>query len=179
MGPPCRPQWQIVTAHALASGWVEVDGARVEFRDAAAYVEKNWGAGFPPKWFWLQCNSFEDRPGLTVTAVGARRRAVEPAGGLVDVGIMGVHWEGDFVECVPWNAKMRWEVQRWGQWQVRRGRGTRRSQMGRRAALSAVGAACDGGVAPPHVRSAPCADLCSRQGPHPQCLYTPDCAMCR
>lgn len=48
-------------------------------------------------------------PGLSVTAVGARRGLVLGVQGVEeDVGLIGVHLEnGDFVEMVPWN---RWEL---------------------------------------------------------------------
>lgn len=35
------------------SGWIEWDGERFEFEDAPSYSEKNWGGGFPRKWFWV------------------------------------------------------------------------------------------------------------------------------
>ena len=55
--------------HGLATGWIEADGARTDFTDCPAYSEKNWGgAGFPSKWFWVQCNSFAGCPGLSITA---------------------------------------------------------------------------------------------------------------
>lgn len=115
--PLFDPQWQICTAHAKASGWIALDGHRIEFTDAVAYVEKNWGAGFPSKWFWLQCNLFRDHPDLTVTAVGARRRAIQPAGRFVNIGLLGVHFNnGEFIECVPWKGSMRWNVEPWGSW---------------------------------------------------------------
>ena len=51
--PVFEPHYQILTAHGLATGWIERDGERIEFRDAPYYAEKNWGgAGFPRKWFW-------------------------------------------------------------------------------------------------------------------------------
>ena len=48
----------------------------------------------------------------------------------MDVGLIGVHFqdegraEGDatvFVEMVPWNSKMSWEVAPWGAWTVGEG----------------------------------------------------------
>lgn len=117
--PLFDPQWQICTAHATASGWITVDGHRFEFTDAVAYVEKNWGAGFPLKWFWIQCNMFQNHPDLTVTAVGARRRAIQPAGRFVNIGLLGVHFnDGEFIECVPWKGSLRWAVDPWGDWHV-------------------------------------------------------------
>jgi len=35
------------------SGWIEWDGERIEFENAPSYSEKNWGGGFPRKWFWV------------------------------------------------------------------------------------------------------------------------------
>ena len=118
LSPLFDPQWQICTAHAAATGYIEIDGQRIEFSNAPAYVEKNWGAGFP-KWFWMQCNAFPGHPDLTVTAVGAHRRSIQqPTGAYVDAGIIGVHYKDMFIECLPWNAKMEWEVQPWGSWRM-------------------------------------------------------------
>lgn len=36
-----------------SSGWIEWDGERFEFEDAPSYSEKNWGGGFPRKWYWV------------------------------------------------------------------------------------------------------------------------------
>lgn len=35
-----------------------------------------------------------------------------------EVGIIGIHWKGEFIELVPWNAGMEWEVEPWGSWKV-------------------------------------------------------------
>jgi len=35
------------------SGWIEWDGERFEFENAPSYSEKNWGGGFPRKWYWV------------------------------------------------------------------------------------------------------------------------------
>ena len=62
-------------AHGLASGWIEWGGQRYEFKDAPSYAEKNWGGGFPKKWFWVQCNSWDDADcDAALTAVGALLR---------------------------------------------------------------------------------------------------------
>lgn len=57
-------------ARGLASGWVEWGGKRYEFRDAPAYAEKNWGGGFPKRWFWVQCEKFNSEESIALTAVG-------------------------------------------------------------------------------------------------------------
>lgn len=56
-----------------AAGWIEWDGKRFEFENAPAYSEKNWGGGFPKRWFWVQCENLETPDGeeVALTAVGA------------------------------------------------------------------------------------------------------------
>jgi len=46
-------------AEGAATGWLQWGDQRYEFSDAPAYAEKNWGGGFPSKWIWVQCNTFE------------------------------------------------------------------------------------------------------------------------
>ena len=113
--PIFEPGWQILMAHGLATGWIEWNGKRYEFRDAPAYSEKNWGHAFPKKWFWLNCNSFKDEPDLALTAGGGNRRVLwwqESA------ALVGIHYRGKFYEFVPWNSKVSWQIQPWGYWQM-------------------------------------------------------------
>lgn len=111
-------------AHGLASGWFEWGGQRYEFSDAPTYAEKNWGGGFPSKWAWVQCNSFDQHPGVSVTAVGARRQLVLGVPGIEeDVGMIGVHLPDGrggetFVELVPWAGEVEWDVEPWGRWRM-------------------------------------------------------------
>ena len=102
-----------------ATGWVEVEGQRTAFRDAPFYAEKNWGRGFPRKWWWLQCNAFDDitpNAQLTLTATGARRSLL--AGGALereeDVGLVGIHFDGEFWPF----PEVEWAVAPWGSWRV-------------------------------------------------------------
>jgi tocopherol cyclase len=113
--PIFEPGWQILMAHGLATGWIEWNGKRYEFTDAPAYSEKNWGHSFPPKWFWLNCNSFDDEPDLALTAGGGDRRVLwwEESAALI-----GIHYRGKFYEFVPWNSKVSWQIQPWGCWQM-------------------------------------------------------------
>ncbi|KAG2447103.1 hypothetical protein HYH02_007852 [Chlamydomonas schloesseri] len=119
--PIFEPHWQVMMAHGEASGWLQWGGQRYEFTNAPAYAEKNWGGGFPSKWHWIQCNSFEGQPGLSVTAVGARRALLLGLQGVEeDVGLIGVHLPGgEFVELVPWNSELEWDVDPWGRWWLR------------------------------------------------------------
>ncbi|HSM80212.1 MAG TPA: tocopherol cyclase family protein, partial [Nodosilinea sp.] len=114
--PIFEPGWQILMAHGLATGWVEWQGQRYEFTQAPAYSEKNWGRSFPKKWFWLNCNAFNDLPDLALTAVGARRQVL---GWTESVAMVGLHHGGQFYEFVPWNARVSWRVEPWGRWHLR------------------------------------------------------------
>ena len=50
---------------------------------------------------------------------GARRGILNIPGVEEDVGLIGIHWQGKFIELVPWNAEVSWEIAPWGQWKVR------------------------------------------------------------
>lgn len=110
-----EPGWQILMAHGLASGWIDWNGKRYEFTDAPAYGEKNWGGAFPKKWFWLNCNSFDDQPDLALTAGGGRRGVLW---WMESVAMIGLHYRGKFYEFVPWNSQVEWNIQPWGRWQM-------------------------------------------------------------
>jgi hypothetical protein len=51
--------------HTL-SGWLEIDGERIDFDGGRGYIEKDWGRSFPSSWIWAQSNHF-GRPGTSVT----------------------------------------------------------------------------------------------------------------
>jgi tocopherol cyclase len=110
-----EPGWQILMAHGLATGWIEWQGKRYELQQAPAYGEKNWGGAFPLKWFWLNCNCFEQEPDLALTAGGGRRQIL---GWPEEVAMVGIHYQGKFYEFVPWNATVTWTIQPWGDWQM-------------------------------------------------------------
>ncbi len=116
-----EPGWQILMAHGWATGWFDwVDAAgksivRFDFEQVPAYAEKNWGGAFPKKWFWIQCNAFENEPDLTLTSGGGIRQVL---GQQESVGMVGIHYQGKFYEFVPWNGRVSWQVSPWGSWQV-------------------------------------------------------------
>lgn len=113
--PIFEPGWQILMAHALATGWIEWKGKRYEFTDAPAYSEKNWGGAFPQKWFWLNCNSFDGEKDLALTAGGGRRGVLW---WMESVAMVGLHYRGKFYEFVPWNSEVHWDILPWGRWQM-------------------------------------------------------------
>jgi tocopherol cyclase len=113
--PIFEPGWQILMAHGLATGWIEWRGERYEFTNAPAYSEKNWGCSFPEKWFWINCNSFEDTVGLAITAGGGRRKVLWMT---EEVAMIGIHYRDRFYEFAPWNAEIHWQIQPWGEWRM-------------------------------------------------------------
>jgi tocopherol cyclase len=110
-----EPGWQILMAHGLATGWIEWNGDRYAFENAPAYGEKNWGGAFPQKWFWLNCNAFDQEPDLALTAGGGRRGVLW---WMESVAMIGIHYRGKFYEFVPWNAEVEWEIHPWGYWRM-------------------------------------------------------------
>ena len=115
--PAFEPHWQIMMAHGVSSGWFQWGDERFEFQDAPTYAEKNWGGSFPQKWFWIQCNSFDGHPDLTLTAGGGTRELpILPGSPEEDVAMIGVHCDGQFYEFVPWNGEVDWVVSPWGTW---------------------------------------------------------------
>jgi tocopherol cyclase len=113
--PIFEPGWQILMAHGRATGWIDWQRKRYFFKDAPAYSEKNWGKSFPQKWFWLNCNSFDQEPDLTLTAGGGKRGVLW---WMESVALICFHYRGKFYEFVPWNARVTWQIDPWGYWQM-------------------------------------------------------------
>ncbi|CAI0408487.1 unnamed protein product [Linum tenue] len=115
--PVFEPHWQICMAGGLSTGWIEWDDERFEFTDAPSYSEKNWGGGFPRKWFWVQCNVFEGADGeVALTSGGGLRQLPGPGEIFENAALIGVHYKGVFYEFVPWNGVVNWEIAPWGSW---------------------------------------------------------------
>lgn len=117
--PVFEPHWQVLMADGEATGWIEWGGKRYEFEGAPAYAEKNWGGGFPARWVWVQCNSFQSSPGTSVTAVGARRGLLQVPGIQEDVGMIGIHHEGVLYELNVRDSAVSWDVDPWGTWKFK------------------------------------------------------------
>ncbi|KAK9792704.1 hypothetical protein WJX73_007933 [Symbiochloris irregularis] len=116
--PVFEPHWQVMMAKGLATGHITWGGQRHDFVDAPAYSEKNWGGGFPSKWFWIQCEDFQGAPRVALTAVGAKRSILGLSAVVEDVGMIGLHWNDRFLELVPWTGSVQWEVEPWGRWRI-------------------------------------------------------------
>ncbi|BAZ44602.1 hypothetical protein NIES4102_16140 [Chondrocystis sp. NIES-4102] len=113
--PIFEPGWQITQAHGLATGWIEWGGKPYHFTAAPAYSEKNWGGSFPQKWFWINCNSFQQQPDLAMTAGGGIRQVLWWE---EEVALIGIHYQGKFYEFAPWNSDVNWQIKPWGEWQM-------------------------------------------------------------
>lgn len=117
--PVFEPHWQICMAGGLSTGWIEWDGERFEFENAPSYSEKNWGAGFPRKWFWVQCNVFEGASGeVALTAAGGLRKLPGLIDNYENAALIGVHYGGSFYEFVPWTGTISWDIAQWGFWHM-------------------------------------------------------------
>ncbi|CAI9093513.1 OLC1v1029023C1 [Oldenlandia corymbosa var. corymbosa] len=115
--PVFEPHWQICMAGGLSTGWIEWDGERFEFENAPSYSEKNWGGGFPKKWFWIQCNVFEGASGeVALTAAGGLRQLPGLSEIYENAALVGIHFGGVFYEFVPWTGVVSWEIAQWGRW---------------------------------------------------------------
>ncbi|MEB3829066.1 tocopherol cyclase family protein [Phormidium sp. CCY1219] len=118
--PIFEPGWQILMAHGLATGWIEWGDRRYEFTEAPAYSEKNWGGAFPEKWFWINCNCFDEEPDLALTAGGGRRGVLW---WMESVALICFHYRGAFYEFVPWNSQVSWNIDPWGRWEMQATKG--------------------------------------------------------
>lgn len=111
--PIFDPGWQVLMAHGWATGYIDWNGKKYEFKDAPAYSEKNWGHSFPTKWFWINCNSFKEESDLSLTAAGGIRQVFNWQ---ESVGIIGLHYQGKFYEFSRENSQLSWHIKPWGIW---------------------------------------------------------------
>ena len=56
--PFLNQYWHPYRLGGKASGTAEFSGATWSFDDALLYAERNWGAGFPERWWWGQAHDF-------------------------------------------------------------------------------------------------------------------------
>ncbi len=111
--PIFDPGWQVLMAHGLATGCIDWNGKKYEFNDVPAYSEKNWGHSFPSKWFWINCNSFNEESELSLTAAGGIRQVFNWQ---ESIGIIGIHYQGKFYEFSRENSQLSWQIKPWGNW---------------------------------------------------------------
>lgn len=99
--PGLRQYWRPLVLRARAAGFVEL-GERWDLDGATAYAERNWGAGFPPVWWWGEAHDFGGDP-VTVAFAGGpalgplRATAAGPALGPLRATAVIVHVGGRLV----------------------------------------------------------------------------------
>lgn len=70
---PALPQyWHPVVLSAAVTGHVRAGDLSLDLRGATAYAEKNWGRGFPDRWWWGHAAAFDDD--VSVSFAGGRVR---------------------------------------------------------------------------------------------------------
>jgi hypothetical protein len=86
--PGLGQYWHPHLLGAPVSGRLRVADEEHDLDGAVAYAEKNWGRGFPERWWWGQADGFE-REDLTV-AFGGGRLAARIAGRDVGTDVTGI-----------------------------------------------------------------------------------------
>ena len=115
--PGFHQYWRPLVLRARAEGFVEAAGERWSLDGATAYVERNWGDGFPPVWWWGEAHDFGGDP-VTVAFAGG------PAIGPLHATAVVVHVGGRLVRLgEPVLAGVREDIAP-GRW-VLRGRSLR------------------------------------------------------
>jgi hypothetical protein len=69
--PGLGQYWHPHVLRAQASGTLVAGAARWDLADATVYAEKNWGHGFPMRWWWGEAHDFDGDP-VTVAFAGGR-----------------------------------------------------------------------------------------------------------
>jgi tocopherol cyclase len=113
--PVCEPYWQILVMHGLAEGSITWQDQTYHFQDAPAYSEKNWGNSFPERWFWLQCNSWQEVEQLSLVATGALRQIL---GKSSTVAMIALWWQGKWYRFMPDRSQIFCDIAPWGDWYI-------------------------------------------------------------
>jgi hypothetical protein len=67
--PALGQYWHPHLLGARVEGQAVLGERTIDLDGATAYAEKNWGAGFPGRWWWGQAHGFDD-PGVCVAFAG-------------------------------------------------------------------------------------------------------------
>ena len=94
--PGFRQYWRPLVLRARAEGFVEAAGERWSLDGATAYVERNWGDGFPAVWWWGEAHDFGGDP---VTVAFAGGPAIGPLNATAVVVHVGGRWSGSASRC--------------------------------------------------------------------------------
>jgi hypothetical protein len=110
--------WHPHVLGGAVSGRASIGGDTWMLDAAEIYAEKNWGAGFPERWWWGQAQGFE-RQDVCVAFGGGRLTmgplAVTVGGAVVRVGDEVVRFAPPFGRVRTSATSNRWEVEARGQ----------------------------------------------------------------
>ena len=95
--------WHPVLLSARVDGRVRAAGVAQDLDGAVAYAEKNWGSGFPGRWWWGHAASFDD-PGVSVSFAGGH---VPLLGGTVAPTAVVLRLGGRVIALAPPLARTR------------------------------------------------------------------------
>ncbi len=109
--PGLRQYWHPHVLRAAAEGTLVAGEQRWDLAGATAYAEKNWGDGFPSRWWWGEAHDFGGDP-VTVAFAGG------PALGLLEATAVVVWLDGRVVRLgEPLMAPVRATVEP-GAWRL-------------------------------------------------------------
>jgi hypothetical protein len=83
--PGLDQYWHPHVLRAGAEGTVAAGGARWDLAGATAYAEKNWGEGFPSRWWWGEAHDFGGDPVTVAFAGGPALGSLEATAAVVRV----------------------------------------------------------------------------------------------
>jgi Tocopherol cyclase len=83
--PGLRQYWRPLVLRARAEGVIDA-GERWTLEGATAYVERNWGNGFPPVWWWGEAHDFDGDPVTVAFAGGPALGPLQATAVVVHVG---------------------------------------------------------------------------------------------
>lgn len=120
--PGLSQYWHPHLLGARVEGGARIAGEEFSLDGATAYAEKNWGAGFPSRWWWGQAQGFEDPAACVAFAGGAVSLAGVPLG---TASAVVAHVAGETVRLAPPGALVEVDGGD-GHWRLR-ARGARHS----------------------------------------------------
>jgi hypothetical protein len=98
--PGLGQYWHPHVLRAQATGTLVAGDARWDLAGASVYAEKNWGHGFPARWWWGEAHDFGDGDPVTVAFAGGRvfgGRVARLPGGDLEATALVVRMDGRLV----------------------------------------------------------------------------------
>ena len=84
--PGLTQYWHPHVLRAGAAGTISIGSESWDLAGATAYAEKNWGDGFPARWWWGEAHDFGGDPVTVAFAGGPALRGLEATAVVVSLG---------------------------------------------------------------------------------------------